>query len=641
MLASPRLPRRPAPSLTQAVWSFWALLLDTLQSLPLGQPRRTRNRRPRPLAWRTAAVRLRLLCWKGLVAGTDLPDLCVDRVGRIRLRREGRVATRGELIQCLNRYRHQIWQQRAIAIAARSAVLALIVLTLGAALYVFRGVGDGLLAAWPLALFVLAIGLIVALAHHVSLMEAARIADRKLEARARIATALELEQSGASGPFVAAQREQTLARVRRFDPKDVVPLHAPWGDMKVFCISGVLLLGLSLLNVAGLGAVDPQQRQIEQTIQQQAQKIDELRKQLSTTNPRTPNDPQAQAARQQVAATLDRLARDLRELKGSPAEALSRLTEAERELMERARDLNYSDAALERLAQSLSDMALTQQAAEAMRAGRTDQAAADLNQLANDLDKLSEQSRQDLVGRLRDAAQQMGRQPSGLRDAAQRASDALANRSNGDAAQALKDLAREIQRQGRQAASQEAIGRGLSQIQEAERAIREASGEQPGSDATQPGPAEGGSANGDYDYQMDLESMAGQGTGAGAGAAYPDFDGMGMYPDDEWDDHPRRATEKGGAGEPELPSDLSALGVGGRLNVDGRPIEADLNPSGEGSGSGRFTLAPADISSGSVSVSRIATGNSADTIVTSPDANSVPWDLRNYIRDYFSQLNSR
>src|SRR5262249_5847940 len=146
----------------------------------------------------------------------------------------------------------------------------------------------------------------------------------------------------------------------------------------------------------------------------------------------------------------------------------------------------------------------------------------------------------------------------------------------------------------------------------------------------------------DDNPMMSPDDLGGVGAGAGEGQAQPSEGALGdEYGDDERG--PRRGVEKDpGSGDVEPPVDLGSLGVGGRLNVAGQDVQLDVPPSREGAGSGRFSLVPADVSSGSVNLGQSDAGNdSTEAITTSGDPNSVPWRLRSYIRDYFSQLSGK
>lgn len=649
MLVTPQIPRRSASAAPASLFGRLSLaLVAMVQALPLPEAWHDHlERRRGPLIdWRRLGRQLRALLWAICVAGTDLPDLSSDHIGALRLRRQPWRGPASELTARVQAYQRRMRWQRALAIGCRGASVAIFVLALGAVLHITHGFAEDSFGLAPLAAALFVAGIALALADHVSLPEAARIADRKLEARARIATALELAERGAEGSLVEAQYQQTVARIRRFEPYNVSNLRPPIADIQLVALFGLAFVTALLLNNAGFSLMPRPDQHLQQVVDEEIKKLQTLERQLTSPNNRNANDPQTQAARQEVAQAVGKLARDLQTMKGSPQDALARLSAAEQELMERAQQLNVSDAALERLADSLSDLSVTRNAAEAMRSGRMDQAAQSLNSLAGELDKLSEQSRNDLVGRLRDAAQQMGRQNGGMKDAAQRAASALQDKNRAEAAQALKDLAQAVQQQGKAAAQQEALGRGISQIQDTERSIRSAMGGENPEEEFNPGQGSSGMSDENRsDLNFDFESMAGMGSGAGEGhQEFGDFGDFGYGMDREDDlDRPRRGEEKGiGAEGSEPPVDLSSLGLGGRLNADGKSIEVDVPPGGEGSGgSGRFSLVPADVSNGTVSVSGGPGNSDAGPITTSGDLNNVPWRLRNYVRDYFSQLSGR
>ncbi len=233
---------------------------------------------------------------------------------------------------------------------------------------------------------------------------------------------------------------------------------------------------------------------------------------------------------------------------------------------------------LSALADALRDQGATRPAADALDRGDRAGAARELRELADQADQLSQQTRDDIAGRLREAGRQIdGRNPA-LADQLRESASGL-EQGGRQAQQALDDLARAID-QGTQPGEQQAQSGAQGQ---------NGQGQQPGDTAQQPGT--GGGAQ-----------QPGQGQGRGNGA--------GNAPSGE-----QRQTS-----------------TNERLGVAGKPLE--LNAEGQGqpaAGDGRGPT-----SSGAAG-GFTSGGGADDGRRVGADPLRIPIEDRDVVQEYFSK----
>ncbi|MCC6315773.1 MAG: hypothetical protein IT337_17385 [Thermomicrobiales bacterium] len=148
-----------------------------------------------------------------------------------------------------------------------------------------------------------------------------------------------------------------------------------------------------------------------------------------------------------------------------------------------------AQAALNALADALDDNALTQPAADAIRAGDYETAAQILRDLAGQAGSLPQESRDELASALDQAAGAMEQSSPSLSNAASQASDGL--QQGGEAAQSgMQDLGDAVELAGESVVPQEELNNQMQQAQEA------ASNQQQGADAAQAPNQQGGQQGG-------------------------------------------------------------------------------------------------------------------------------------------------
>jgi hypothetical protein len=234
-------------------------------------------------------------------------------------------------------------------------------------------------------------------------------------------------------------------------------------------------------------------------------------------------------------------------------------------------------AALEALADALRDQAVSRAAAEALDRGDLGGAAEELRRLADRLEGLSEQARQQLGESLQEAADNMGESVTSLSQPLQSGSQALERSDSSGASQALEQLAEALD--------------SLDQGQE----------ESPQQSGSEPQPAAPGSEEGQAGQDG---NGGGDGTGDGSGGEGED----GLLAEEEErlpiDGEPVELESESELDDRVLqPSELDAQATGDERTSDSPFARQPLNAAGDDLG---------------------------------PDALSYPWEKRDIIRQYFT-----
>ena len=235
-------------------------------------------------------------------------------------------------------------------------------------------------------------------------------------------------------------------------------------------------------------------------------------------------------------------------------------------------------SALDSLAEALRDQAVTRAAADALDAGDVPGAAEELRRVADQLDGLSEEARQELGESLQEAADEIGDSVPNLTEILEEGSDALGNEDVPGSSEALEALADEL----------DAI----------DGAMQENEGQpQPGSDEP------GGAAEGEEESETEeTEGEAGAGDGSGEGDGQ---EGLGEEAEE-------------------------------RLPIDGEPLELESDPELEDrvlqpseldaeTGEDRTTDSP---------FARQPLNAAGDDLGADPL--SYPWEKRDIVREYFT-----
>lgn len=380
---------------------------------------------------------------------------------------------------------------------------------------------------WPVVVVAAVLVVLFHATHVMRRRPSAELLARRLDAhfglREQLATAYEISRSGATGSEIQGrlieQAGMTLQRLRRHP---ALSLRFPIREVETIFATGLVVVGLWLLRDTGNSLPTLPRRQLPPPIAEPAPA------EMRTAPPQIPQE---------------------------RGEAVARLAEAFRQ------------------------NSLTFGAGEALDQGNAGGAADELRELADRVGQLTPRERAELADALRAAADAVGEDLPTVQDALERAADSLEQGSDAEAAEALEDLAGEI----------EALG-----------------GPQPPAPASAPGNEEGVAGQPEGTGEESTDGAAGQ-QGAQGGTGAGDGDG----------------------GQSQTSAPLEELGT------EGVPLE--LDPGEEGP----LTNQPSrgeGTPEGAPERSRGFTRGGApdpNVVDTGTDPQRYPWELRKTLRDYF------
>lgn len=434
-------------------------------------------------------------------------------------------------LRTLHRLRAAFWRRRFLRGLVRTLWLTLLVPTIVLVGYLWLGWRVAWYEWMSVAAFVAAISLIWA-ARPLRLHRMVHRLDRLLGARARLITAFEVSQTGtlAANPVTEHLLHDSVnlsvdarQRVRLFD-------RGFWVEMNTLIAVAGLLGALLMFDALTTNIPNATPLDLPPLGQEpSAEDIDPLNAQLQ---PPPFQPPQLSAAQVQ--------------------------------------------AALDALAEALGDQAVTRAAAEAIEQGDLAGAAEELRRVADQLEGLSEQARQQLGESLQEAADAMGGDVPGFTEPLQSGSQSLQGDDLSGAAQALEELAET-----------------LDQLDG-----------QPGESGAQPGDQPGESQSEGDAPQEPGDSEAGAGDGAG--------DGEGGEGDSGAGDQTERLPIDGEPLELESESDLEERVLQpGELDADAGDRRTEDSP---------FARQPLN----------------AGGEELGPDPLTYPWQQRDVVRKYFT-----
>lgn len=386
----------------------------------------------------------------------------------------------------LHRLRRRLWWRRAV----RSGLLVVAGVVLGVAIVQLVARAFPLGAAPWIQAGVAGLGLlgwvVDAGRRRPSLVDAARRADEELGLRQRLGTALELAGHETLDPLEARQLVDARARLNEVDLRRAFPPRLARRPVAVAAAG----LALTLLLVAWPNPQDAlleQRRAAREAAERVAERVEEEADEIGEENVEDP-DPRREALERQ----LRELARQLRE-QGEDREAmLARIGSVQEELSRMADpQAAEQDAGLTQLARAASRAATGDEAANPE--GDPEQAASDLDELAERTDAISQDEASARADELRQAAQSGAASQPRVAQALARAADALdaAARSGSDedrqaAAEALERAADAFRESERDRQLQRDVAQAQSTLQEGARQVARA-GQPTGSSTGQPG----------------------------------------------------------------------------------------------------------------------------------------------------------
>ncbi|HEX9610026.1 MAG TPA: collagen-like protein, partial [Candidatus Limnocylindria bacterium] len=400
-------------------------------------------------------------------------DAVVERLGRDTLAR-------------LRRLRLRLWWRRAaragLIVAAGTALLLAVVQLLGRAFPIEA-------LPWVHAA-VVGVGVLTWLAisarRRPSLVETARRADEELGLRQRLGTALELARRDATDPLEARQLADARARLNE---ADIRRAFRPGVARRPVTVAGVGL-AMTLLLVAWPNPQDDviaQRRAAREAAERVAERVEDVAEEVGEENVENP-DPR----REELERQLRELAEQLRE-QGDDREATLARIGSVQEQLSRQTDPQAAerDAGLTQLARAASRAATGDEQANPQ--GEPEQAANDLEELADEVSSLPTEEAAARAAELRQAAQAGAASQPQVAAALAEAADALdtAARSGSEedqraAAEALERAADAFRQSERDRQLQRDLSEAQSALQEGARQVARA-GQPTGATSGQPG----------------------------------------------------------------------------------------------------------------------------------------------------------
>ncbi|MDQ3689542.1 MAG: hypothetical protein M3406_05815, partial [Chloroflexota bacterium] len=354
-----------------------------------------------------------------------------------------------DALKRLRQLRRRLWWRRAVRsglLIAAGAVLVVAMVQLvarafplEAAPWIQAGIGGLAVLAWVAD----------ALRRRPSLVEAARRADEELGMRQRLGTALEIAGREAHDPLEARQLADARARLNEVDLRRA---FRPRLARRPLTVAG-LGIAMTLLLVAWPNPQDDlldQRRAAREAAERVAERVEEVAEEVGEENVENPDPRQEELERR-----LRELARQLREQGDDREASLARIGSVQEQLS-RMTDPQAAeaDAALTQLARATSQAATGDE--EANPEGEPEEAARDLEELADQTDALTPEEASARATQLRQAAQ------------AGAASQPAAASALAEAADALDAAARSETEADKQAAA-EALERAADAFRQAER----------------------------------------------------------------------------------------------------------------------------------------------------------------------------
>lgn len=524
-----------------------------------------------------------------------------------------------ELIPYLTRLRWRLRLRSGLNFLQRTfwmACLAGALILLAGRIWPMEGIR--IVALAPIGLWG-AVALAILLLRPFSKMQVARKVDQELGLKERISTCLafnnpeiDLTRRSFDAQLLEQMNADALAAVRTVDPRHCFPARFEWRRVA----TGAILLISALLFAFLPNPMDlilAEQKAVAQAAREQAQKIEDLKKEIEKTAALSPEE------KEKLLQRLEELARQLQNNPGDREQALADLNRAEQAIREQLDPSAATrKAALEAIAARLQAMTGLQ---KNERLGDLQSASEDLAKLAAQIGQMTQEQRDQLakdLGQLAARAAQTGDSTlaqalAGLAQAAQTGDSSAAQQAAQAGQQALKQAQT-------QQSSQQALQRALAGVQSSRQAMagtggpsaqsgqsgqNPGQGQQPGS-GTQPGGGGGSQAN---------TLPGGQRPGGFTGPN----------------------SSKPSAGEGALDSQIYVPRE--KRPAGGNEITVPGQDTGQGTEQTRQSQSPLPgTSNPSLIPYRSVYQSYLDTASQALDQNPIPADLKDFVREYFSNL---
>jgi len=439
------------------------------------------------------------------------------------------------------------------------------------------------------------------------------IADIRLGLKERLSTAW--ERRGESGPLDDSQRRDALQHADRANLPAAFPVRVNRGEASVVAILAIFSLALALLP----NPMDQvlAQRQADRASQARAAKaVAAAQKKIADSGKPSPKDAQVEKILQDAQAKI-------REA-DSPRKALESITPAEQQLQSLTDPGTPAlQSSAQNLANALSGTSAGRSAAQAISSNPA-KGAQSVRDLASQLPSLSPKDREELAKALAKASQQA--QNSQMRDSLSKASSSLQNGDPASAAQALNDVASQLDSLQEQENTDQAVAAAINGLEAARQGLaaqadRDASGQ--GGQASAGASASPGASG----------SGTGAGNGTGTGNGNGSGNGNGNGNGNGTGSGTGNGTGNGGTGGTGSNGSGTGSGAGAasteRVYVPGQPVpgqsENDPTPLGPGQD---VPLSP---------YTQVIEAYQ-QAALDATEQSLIPGSERDLVRQYFSQL---
>jgi hypothetical protein len=512
------------------------------------------------------------------------------------------------------------------------------------------------LAAWTLAPFLLWLAAVIGYSalRPIPLAKAARRVDLEVGSKERLSTAYFFEKqrldqadgkaylSAFEPELVELQKNDALSLSRSLKPNQALPVV--WLSRRLAAAGLIASMVLALAVLPNpMESVIQERREIAQEAQQQAERIEELREEIEKTEELSPE------LKEELLRQLAELAAQLRENPGDKAEALADLSRIEENLRRQLDpQAGMKQAALEALAAQLAELARGEQGEK----GDLSKAAEDLQKLAEELANMDREQQQSLAQTLAQMAARAAQ--AGDMDLAQALSAMSQAAQSGDS-QAAENAARQageaMARASSELSDQEALQRALSGVQSSRQSMA-----QSGREGTPVAGNQGQQGQGQGEGQGEGQGQGqgeGQGEGQGQGQGQGEGQGQGQGQGSPGGGGGTNAgslppgTSSGQPGRPQGEGQSGGIGDPGeqvfvpweRYPNSGDEVFIPGQDTGQGEAETRETRDPMG---GANNPSLMPYYEVYESYLSSAyqnlDQNYYPEGLRDFVRQYFSQL---
>ncbi|HKP51364.1 MAG TPA: hypothetical protein VJ183_01785 [Chloroflexia bacterium] len=521
---------------------------------------------------------------------------------------------RFQIVSMLGSYRKRVRCTRRRRYLAISALGIGTTWLITALIYYFDLPVQGALPIAVVLTFLLPLlALAIEAARKPTLSDTAALLDRRLDNNQRLITSVELMSRGETVPLTDAQIKTSATMLARVQPKALYPTHTPWNLTATGL--GLLLLALSLFMLKGggfspfgVGTLPPDQPVVASLA-------------APTADPGLP--PSELTPEPTPTAEPDELALDGGAQDDQSGEATA-TPDQPTSPQDQADASQQAESDLARLGRALDGQSVTQQAADALKQGNTDEAAQELTELGKENDQVSKAAKEGLADALEQAAQDTDANRL-LKNAERDAAKALRDGDYKSVEEAMQNLADAMQQTAANVIPQQELAKNFP---EESSGGEQGASQQPG-DQSEQGNTGAGEEEGDQSGQ---EGPQGGGETGQAGKSESDQPGQGGGDKSQGGEGSSQSGAPGQGTRVNGPKDTTDLDVPGNpFELDAKPEPGNTQPQpNQQQDHPGLTL---DGGAGASGASPVSPGNAVNV---PGETGSLPLDRWEVIRKFFT-----